>query len=188
MDVHMLLGGALSFIAVFRTQSSYDRWWEARKAWQDVVTVSRGMASSAAVALADADAAELMMMKLVGFMLALKAFLRGTEIPAAELGSLLDPAYVDDLNASECPPLAALRSLSETVKRSLPQDDPDTLFDEGARARASAAAHVRRLRAAVACAAVTRGCHAARLARRLDRCVRVHRGLCCVTATCNRHV
>ncbi len=33
MIVHNLLGFVLSILLVFRTNSAYDRWWEARKQW-----------------------------------------------------------------------------------------------------------------------------------------------------------
>ena len=43
-DVHTVMGGALAFLIVFRTNSSYDRWWEARCTWQTVVTTCRSYA------------------------------------------------------------------------------------------------------------------------------------------------
>lgn len=39
--VHTILGSALSLLLVFRTNSSYDRFWEGRKAWGSVVFLSR---------------------------------------------------------------------------------------------------------------------------------------------------
>eukprot|EP00966_Prymnesium_polylepis_P186607 4325633-Prymnesium_polylepis.3 len=40
-DAHIIMGGALSFLVVFRTNSSYDRWWEARCSWQTVISTCR---------------------------------------------------------------------------------------------------------------------------------------------------
>merc|ERR1719424_215420 len=57
MDAHVVMGGALSFLVVFRTNASYDRWWEARCAWQTVVSTCRGMAAQVAPTLRD-DAAQ----------------------------------------------------------------------------------------------------------------------------------
>ena len=34
---HTVLGGALSFIMVFRTNTAYSRWWEARLMWGQIV-------------------------------------------------------------------------------------------------------------------------------------------------------
>ncbi len=42
--VHSLLGFALSLLLVFRTNTAYDRWWEARKQWGTLVNVSRSLA------------------------------------------------------------------------------------------------------------------------------------------------
>lgn len=39
--VHNLLGFVLSLILVFRTNTAYDRWWEARKQWGALTNISR---------------------------------------------------------------------------------------------------------------------------------------------------
>jgi len=42
--MHGLLGFALSIILVFRTNTAYDRWWEGRKLWGELVNNSRSLA------------------------------------------------------------------------------------------------------------------------------------------------
>ncbi len=42
--MHSLLGFALSLVLVFRTNTAYDRWWEGRKLWGQLVNVSRNLA------------------------------------------------------------------------------------------------------------------------------------------------
>jgi putative membrane protein len=42
--MHSLLGFAISMLLVFRTNTAYDRWWEARKLWGQLVNVSRNTA------------------------------------------------------------------------------------------------------------------------------------------------
>lgn len=42
--VHSLLGFVLSLLLVFRTNTAYDRWWEARKQWGALTNASRTMA------------------------------------------------------------------------------------------------------------------------------------------------
>ena len=42
--VHNLLGFVLSLILVFRTNTAYDRWWEARKQWGALTNASRTLA------------------------------------------------------------------------------------------------------------------------------------------------
>jgi ion channel-forming bestrophin family protein len=42
--MHSLLGFAISMVLVFRTNTAYDRWWEGRKLWGDLVNKSRNLA------------------------------------------------------------------------------------------------------------------------------------------------
>jgi putative membrane protein len=41
--VHALVGSALSLLLVFRTNASYDRFWEGRRAWGSIVNVARDL-------------------------------------------------------------------------------------------------------------------------------------------------
>jgi len=42
--LHALVGGALALLLVFRTNSSYDRFWEGRKLWGGMVNECRNLA------------------------------------------------------------------------------------------------------------------------------------------------
>lgn len=42
--VHSLLGFVMSILLVFRTNTAYDRWWEARKQWGTLTNSSRNLA------------------------------------------------------------------------------------------------------------------------------------------------
>jgi putative membrane protein len=44
LTAHSLLSFALSILLVFRTNTAYDRWWEGRKMWGQLVNVSRNLA------------------------------------------------------------------------------------------------------------------------------------------------
>ena len=44
MVLHSLLGFVISLLLVFRTNTAYDRWWEARKLWGSLVNISRNVA------------------------------------------------------------------------------------------------------------------------------------------------
>jgi putative membrane protein len=44
MGVYSLIGFVLSLLLVFRTNSAYDRWWEGRKKWGELVNTSRNLA------------------------------------------------------------------------------------------------------------------------------------------------
>ena len=41
--MHSLLGFVISLLLVFRTNTAYDRWWEGRKLWGDLVNNSRNL-------------------------------------------------------------------------------------------------------------------------------------------------
>jgi ion channel-forming bestrophin family protein len=49
-----ILGIILGLVLVFRTNTAYDRWWEARKLWGQLVNVSRGFAHQLDALLGDA--------------------------------------------------------------------------------------------------------------------------------------
>ncbi|WP_304234491.1 bestrophin family protein [Jiulongibacter sediminis] len=53
--VHSLLGFALSLLLVFRTNTAYDRWWEARKQWGTLVNISRSFAIKINAMVAEDD-------------------------------------------------------------------------------------------------------------------------------------
>jgi putative membrane protein len=52
--VHGFLGVALGLLLVFRTNASYDRYWEGRRMWGSIINESRNLGRAAAVYLADA--------------------------------------------------------------------------------------------------------------------------------------
>lgn len=54
--VHGLVGTALGLLLVFRTNASYDRFWEARKLWGSIVNESRNLVRSSSVLLAEEPA------------------------------------------------------------------------------------------------------------------------------------
>lgn len=55
-SMHALLGFAISMLLVFRTNTAYDRWWEARRQWGQLVNVSRNLAIKLAAILPADDA------------------------------------------------------------------------------------------------------------------------------------
>ncbi|WP_300598558.1 bestrophin family protein [Niabella sp.] len=55
--VHNLLGFALSLLLVFRTNTAYDRWWEARRQWGTLTNTCRSLAIKLDAFLPRADKA-----------------------------------------------------------------------------------------------------------------------------------
>ncbi|HXG11582.1 MAG TPA: bestrophin family ion channel [Gemmataceae bacterium] len=112
---HTLVGFALGLLLVFRTQSSYDRFWEGRKQWGAIVNETRNLARLASVLLADAPALLARLLQwTVAFPYAVMHQLRGSR----GLGPIADCLPTDEAQATlgaEHPPLAVARRISEQI-------------------------------------------------------------------------
>lgn len=118
---HVVLGGALSFLMVFRTNTAYSRWWEARLMWGQVAVTSRSMAAQS-ISMLTPPARRLLVHQLIAFAVSMKNSLRGTPIRASELvgeGEELARA----LNDAASPPCAAVEVLARTIRTGLRSDD-----------------------------------------------------------------
>lgn len=51
--VHSLVGFVLSMLLVFRTNTAYERWWEGRRVWGNIVNNSRNLALKLSAAVDD---------------------------------------------------------------------------------------------------------------------------------------
>lgn len=125
MDAHVVLGSALSFLVVFRTNSSYARWWEARCLWEDVIGACSSHATSVASALRSKEATEQCFALLIALVVSMKAMLRGEKIRKKECGGRLDWNLVKEINGASVPPLMCAHKLGRTVRANLPQSDPN---------------------------------------------------------------
>lgn len=78
--MHSILGFVLSMLLVFRTNSAYDRWWEGRKIWGNVVNNSRNLSIKLSVIIENAkDRLELKHL-IINYIFCFKNHLRGKEI------------------------------------------------------------------------------------------------------------
>jgi ion channel-forming bestrophin family protein len=78
-SVFSLLGIVLSILLVFRTNTSYDRWWEGRQLWGALVNNSRNLAITAhsTIPLEDHKTRHRISALIANFAIALKEHLRG---------------------------------------------------------------------------------------------------------------
>lgn len=76
--VHTLLGLALSMLLVFRTNTAYDRWWEARKLWGSLVNSSRNLALHFHALVPNPEDRHALRLLLNAFPIALRDHLRAT--------------------------------------------------------------------------------------------------------------
>ena len=82
--VHVLIGTALGMLLVFRTNSSYDRFWEGRRMWGNIINESRNLARLGSISLASVpEIRQRLFAWLIAFPVAVMQQLRG---PVKELG------------------------------------------------------------------------------------------------------
>jgi putative membrane protein len=77
--LHSLLGFVLSLLLVFRTNTAYDRWWEGRKLWGDLMNNSRNLMLklNAYLPIEDAELKNNFRILISNYAFALKEHLRG---------------------------------------------------------------------------------------------------------------
>lgn len=100
--LHTLMGVAMGMLLVFRTSSSYDRFWEGRKLWGGIVNETRNLVRAACVHLQDDPELLARLTRwTVAFPWAAMHSLRGTdglgpqihELPVREAGEALDAQH-----------------------------------------------------------------------------------------------
>jgi putative membrane protein len=110
---HTVLGVAMSLVIVFRTQSSYGRFWEGRTLWGALVNNARSLVRMGAAYAGPAD--ELARL-VTAYVLAIKQNLRDDSDLSA-LRPLLSGWLYDQLKTARNPPSVVARALSEWVQR-----------------------------------------------------------------------
>lgn len=110
----------LGLLLVFRTNTSYERFWEGRKLWGNVINLSRNLARHIWVAIAapqpvDHQAKVEAIHLLPAFAVAMKLHLRG-QAPNAELASLITDPQFARLQTLQNPPLQIALWLAEYLQ------------------------------------------------------------------------
>lgn len=108
---HALVGTALGLLLVFRTNSSYDRFWEGRKQWGGIVNECRNLARQASVWIADPILAQEIIDWTIAFPFATMQRLRKAPGMGTTL-SRLSAAEVTQVGASQNVPLAIARIMT----------------------------------------------------------------------------
>jgi putative membrane protein len=114
---HVFLGSALALLLVFRTNSSYERFWEGRKLWGGIVNESRNLVrTTAAFLAADPDAVREITLWAMAFPWGVMAALRGSKNlgPAA---ADLPTAASEEVIAAEHVPLAIACRITAILER-----------------------------------------------------------------------
>lgn len=112
-----LFGLALSVFMGFRNNVCYDRWWEARKQWGDLIVQARSLARESAVLLAASTAnpvQERLVRRCIGFGYALAARLRDLDVLAA-VRPWVQPEELDTLAGNRNVPDALLLAINRDL-------------------------------------------------------------------------
>jgi len=132
--LHNLVGLALGMLLVFRTNASYDRFWEGRKLWGGMVNETRNLVRGARAWFgADAALVRELAIWTAAFPLASMQFLRGTKV---DLGSFpeLPRAEASAAEQAEHPVMAIALNMSERLaeagRRGLISDIARTSLDQ----------------------------------------------------------
>jgi putative membrane protein len=112
---HSLIGVALGLLLVFRTNASYDRFWEGRKQWGAIVNETRNVARLASVLLEkDPELVARIVRWTIAFAWSTMFHLRGQKNLGPGKSSLpnVDVAAVEK---AQHPPLAVAREISAAI-------------------------------------------------------------------------
>ena len=86
MQVYSLIGFVLSLLLVFRTNTAYDRWWEGRKKWGELVNNSRNLAIKISALTDDPEIRTYFKRMISNYVFAMKEHLReGAKIEELDL-------------------------------------------------------------------------------------------------------
>lgn len=109
-----LVGAALGIILGFRTNSAYDRWWEARTLWGALVNNSRSLARQVLAFAPDTEFARQIVRMQIAYVHALRCHLR-SESPWPELEGRLPSDLIEQLRSEQNVPAALLHIMGQII-------------------------------------------------------------------------
>ncbi|KAG8463375.1 hypothetical protein KFE25_004886 [Diacronema lutheri] len=114
LEVINMVGAALQFLVVLRSNAAYARWVEGRQIWAAIIANCRNLVCFAIANLADASRVDALARHAVAYAVLCKQHLRAEHSPA-ELLPILSRAEVAKLFANEHAALAALELISHQL-------------------------------------------------------------------------
>lgn len=115
--IHTLVGVALGLLLVFRTNASYDRFWEGRKLWGGIVNETRNLVRSSEAFLMNApEVRKEISLWTIAFAYGTMNILRD-KVSFGIYESELDPEEVKKAYASGHPALYAAKKISTTLQK-----------------------------------------------------------------------
>ncbi|MTI32169.1 bestrophin family protein [Xanthovirga aplysinae] len=133
-----ILGTALSIFLAFRTNSAYDRWWEARKVWGEIVNYSRSSTRQIMTFLRAGDSLhtneelrkirEELAYRHISWCYALSNSLRGLDPFDENLGRLLSAKEIEELRTQKNVPNAILQNQAQRFREAEKQGFMDKFY------------------------------------------------------------
>lgn len=115
--IHSILGSVLSLLLVFRTNSSYDRFWEGRKSWGQVIMSCREIATLTYTHIPTSYHLQIASL-LVTFSIVFKQHIQSDRI-SSELLPYLSLKEIQKIQSYRNRPLFILRQLQELIHKAL---------------------------------------------------------------------
>ena len=125
--VHSILGFVLSMLLVFRTNTAYDRWWDGRKIWGDLLNNSRNLALKISAFVNDKRTKEELISLIINYNFSLKNHLRN-KAGLDELIALSDEFKHELTNTVHKPNLIAKQLYKKIADLNKQQQISDTQF------------------------------------------------------------
>ena len=119
--VHSIVGAALGLLLAFRTNSSYDRFWEGRKAWTTIICLSRDIARLGSMHLSAKHQKRLAKL-LMAFSVSLKQHLQGEKNDEELELFVHDEADLREVQQHKNRPYHVLSLLSKRIRSALNGD------------------------------------------------------------------
>jgi ion channel-forming bestrophin family protein len=107
----------LGLLLVFRTNTAYERFWEGRKAWGELVVNLRNLAREIQIGIEADDEKKQSLHLLVVFAIATKLHLRHQPLSHEELKDFIAPETIAKLNHLSNPPLEVIRWMGDYIQR-----------------------------------------------------------------------
>ncbi|MEO0376670.1 MAG: bestrophin family ion channel [Cyanobacteria bacterium P01_A01_bin.17] len=123
LTTNVIYNLVLGLLIVFRTNTSYDRFWEGRKAWGSLVVNTRNLAQELQVALSGNDQEKQAVIRLLSaFAIATKLHLRDEDIND-ELKEQVTPAQLQQLETAKHRPLIIVFWIRSYLQQQMKEDN-----------------------------------------------------------------
>lgn len=128
--VYSLIGFVISLLLVFRTNTAYDRWWEGRKKWGELLNNSRNLSVKIAAFGLHAEANDFFARMIVNFMAASRDQLRtGVELSKLQLTDEEFALLKDATHVPQTIQLLMYRKLQNLQKEQIISGDDRKILD-----------------------------------------------------------